>query len=536
MSLVLTGAAVIDYVNATATVTDTTDYVGQGYLLADMLGSVTADNIGGQFYSGTPTDFDGANNILSKVVSIPVIPNTGLIPTGTYTFVITSIVSPDALPQVTATLTLTLSWDFDIPLPDVDISASCINATLTVTDATVLDVVGWTRVSTTRTMTINAPLDPNTNTPVIDPIVTGVSTRVLTYPNVYTGVWVVNLVTDVTYEDANGNQVSVEIVGQNSLKVTCDTSLCCAYTCIQTALLNYRELCKGNNSNKDATNNLLKIVGDYISFSVAQQCGNESGMASALTLMKTDLQVGDCGCCNDKDGSPVQVVPMIPSASGSSICIVDNTDLNLTITSDTVGDTTTYHVNLSTAFLTTIADMATNIATNATLITNLTTTVGAIVSSKYKKLYENDTNVATATNSQEQLGTYTIPANTLAANGDEVVISGDFTNSVADNSTSNIIITMNAHSLGIGTQSFNKNYYQFIVITLCRVSNTSYRLKYQLDMETFFSPLFELKFNTAVSSPGISFSANTIVVQWEATSLTSTSVTLEKSKVELLSK
>jgi len=99
----------------------------------------------------------------------------------------------------------------------------------------------------------------------------------------------------------------------------------------------------------------------YMAYTVGMKCGKDD-YAQYLEIIKA--VAADCGCgCDDcgpcDDQTPTQVVGCCQNASGSgNTILIISTDGSITISANTVGDTTTFDIEINGAFVTNLAEQA----------------------------------------------------------------------------------------------------------------------------------------------------------------------------------
>jgi len=112
-------------------------------------------------------------------------------------------------------------------------------------------------------------------------------------------------------------------------------------------------------------------------FLAAQSAGNYDKMTSEYQkILDASHCTEDCGC-NSSQPTIVQILGSGGGGGGGSIYVVDSPSNNISVTSEVVGNTTTYHLNLSSALLTAISNIRQYTASTTTpAYINVTTTSG----------------------------------------------------------------------------------------------------------------------------------------------------------------
>lgn len=246
-----------------------------------------------------------------------------------------------------------LVFNSEEPCAKLEIVSDCNCAKLSSTDVTTYGQ--WSVVQ--RTNTLNYPLGSDGN-PVVAPVVSSQAQINITdlYTNTYTG----QLSVDISYDFGNGFTATSTIFAQKDHKVTCETGLCCTYTCIKSVFLKYLDL-RANGSQADANvlwTKVLKLLEYWMLYSIARSCGNATDATRWLNDIKALLeQECDCGCDDCDDGETTQVIPLcgVSGGSGNSqiydVVACQGNSL-ITVTSNTVNDTTTFTVCVNTTNLT----------------------------------------------------------------------------------------------------------------------------------------------------------------------------------------
>jgi hypothetical protein len=99
----------------------------------------------------------------------------------------------------------------------------------------------------------------------------------------------------------------------------------------------------------------------YMAYTVGKKCGKDD-YAQYLEIIKAVAEECGCGCsdcgpCDDQ--TPTQVVGCCQNASGSgNTILIISTDGSITISANTVGDTTTFDIEINGAFVTGLAEQA----------------------------------------------------------------------------------------------------------------------------------------------------------------------------------
>jgi len=412
--------------------TDTTNYPANGVTLAWVLGELTLKSPTGTFYVNpalgtfTQPDTDGAIPTMSKSFNVP-LNALGDVPLGDYEVQYDiGIFEPAVAPVY---LSKTQVFKLNVVPPNIKIqqTADCDCGGFVSTDLTNYNVTGATLVSVVRTHTVIYPIDSTTLQPVQPDFVT--SSPVATLPDLYTNTYTTVIDATVTYVLTDGTIVVYNLTGKKDIDVECESGLCCLLDCIHAVFDKFKAaLCKNMVEAQRLQNVVMQIVSAWMIYSIARECEDRELIHKQLSIIKGLIGKEDCGCgCggNSTDSNTVKVMPLCGITGGSGqVSVVDSCGNGITVTPNTVGDTTTYTVCLNTGIIATIAVNAlsgtiTNIQSDIAL---LGSQVAAITSSKYIQLYNNTTNIQNANPSTDSImQTATLLAGTLA-DGDEMVI------------------------------------------------------------------------------------------------------------------
>ena len=262
---------------------------------------------------------DAAGNLLVGIYSITyTILNSGGAQDGTYS--------------------VTKTFDFCYEEPTINISqaVSCSSSSLTSNDLT--DYSSGTNTineTVTRVHTIVPPAGSGLSNTVG-------STVTLVASPISTKTWATTIVTTVLLEYVNQFFIQDELSGSKEIVVNCEESLCDAYCCIALLESDYRAALTTNLSLADTLYEKLLEISIYMTlFTTALSCGRTE---DATAFLNRILAIGNCqpGCsCDSPD--PILIVA-IGGATGA-ISVVEG-GVKITVTSNTVGDTTTYIVNV----------------------------------------------------------------------------------------------------------------------------------------------------------------------------------------------
>lgn len=365
---------------------------------------------------------------------------------------------------VYVTSTSSYAFSFIPPVPSLGFTIDCISPQLIATDTTnyVVDNVVPT---ITRTHTLYYP--PSLNILPITGTVTDIATS-----NFYTPATFEHTLSAVCTWDFGTYQVTVTLTSQQFINVTCDAQLCDIYCCVSTLYNNWKANVGVNNILAERyLAQLVQVASLMTLIKQAIECGKNDAVAGYVSdiLRIANCEAG-CGCTADAP------IPVTGLGTGTNTITTLTAGNGVTITSTTTGSTTDYVVSISNSLMTTISSLHNQVVTGSvsntvtynggtftynvqgadvsvsadtykptgTSILLTPTTVGGIdtnwdlkyVGRKAGLLFLNETPVPTTSNALQDLMTYTpsgLPANTLAVDGDELIIRAYF--SFADTAT-----------------------------------------------------------------------------------------------------
>lgn len=330
-------------VTKTVSFTDTSGFPGQGIALVDIVGNfkITAPS-GTVVYNNTSLvnascDIDFAVSLTSQqTISLPLL-TSGLIEPGLYTIEYNVW---DSNNNLMYTDTQTYTFTYISPVVCIEQDVDCLSPLFTSTDTTVytVDTIVPTKV---EVHTINYPFgSAGQGAPTIG------SALVVTSSTFYNGTQTSTVSSTLTYVYPDGLIISDVVTGAEEVLVDC-TDICAIYCCIRSverAMYEY----KTTNRTKYAEWRLKfdDIMGYASMVALAIRCGKSTEVNGLLEKIR---EIGDCTeDCGCSDGDPVQVTGLgglindIVVTSGGSPVVV---------TSVTVGNTVTYTVTISTAFV-----------------------------------------------------------------------------------------------------------------------------------------------------------------------------------------
>lgn len=362
----------------TLVVTDTTDYYPIGPIdILDVSCTIDCTFSDGTtttaFYTGDVALFDIVPNTSRTSINTINLPldADGEILLGQYTVTVNyfdnTIIPPDPFPN--GSPQRTYNFQCPCPEPEFQITVDCGNSTVKVEDVT---DYGSNATITARVLKVYPP--PVLNLP---PYTT--SAESITVSGIFTKTWTAEVITDVTYTFPDGSTLLKQIVGVQEFDVECDNDICKILCCISNLKKTYERLeCKNPTAAQTFFDDKLKpLLLASTLYQMYSRCGDSTKAAELLADIKNITGcTDDCAGCNADDDSPIEI---IPSTASDSVTVVDSPNNSIAITSTTVGSTTTYHLQVSSAIqnlLTTIRNVTVTTSTPSYLA--IVTTTGGI--------------------------------------------------------------------------------------------------------------------------------------------------------------
>jgi hypothetical protein len=398
-------------------IVDQTDYAGEGVDPDDVVGTWTVTFPDGD---SAIVAIDPNVSTTNATVSIPLDAN-GDYMTGTYTFFYSIVVSGVVQP---GTYTQSINYDFCPTLelipgsctpPCLDVIVNCFCLKITASD----DTDYGTPTNITRELTLYPPQSlslPSVST----------SASSLVYDFSHTGGYEVQVNTSVGYLNTTQNVgIAARVKGSIYKNIKCDRDLCSLYNCIKKLFVSLSK--KADNLGgwdklpMEQREEWLRVLSLSELFDHALKCGDYNDADKFYDQIK-DLVNCDCGC--QEGTEPRLVNPYCGGAPGSGDTVIVAGSGNVTVSSNTVGSTTTYTVGLSSGFLALITSIQSDITAIEGDITTINNTIAALPVKQYYKLYDSATSSALAANTSLQvLKTYTLAEDTLAVVGDSLLIT-----------------------------------------------------------------------------------------------------------------
>lgn len=437
--------------------------------------------------------------------SITIVDSTGN--NGTYTIVSVALVGSDTrftvaetIPSAVVDGDLQFYLTFDLveydffwcaPEASISIAYDCVAPHIASTDNTSYNISRtgyYTSLAPTSLSRVHTLKYPSGITPV-QPADSVTSGQTNTVNELYTETWQALIQTALVYILPNGGLlVNYTLTGAKSESVSCTAGLCTISQCVYNAMDAYSRALSGNYADLQSKQQmLLQIVGYWIKYSTALTCGSTQHQTEALNAIVAITRSNDCGCFPDSNisGTPQKVIGYGFAGGSSGTFVVATGSGGITVTSATVGTTTTYTVSLDfpaiaaelvanydiidnttlaawwvstqNAFganrvLTTngssvivgtaqgsafnkdfgvdpldVPEIGTTLAPNLSVYTdaNGKLITGAIPAANYRLLNNNNTVVTTGNTSATPLMSYSLAANTLAPNDSWIRVTGE---------------------------------------------------------------------------------------------------------------
>lgn len=178
--------------------------------------------------------------------------------------------------------------------------------------------------------------------------------QTLTISPIWTGTFTDTFTADITLESGILT-VNDSVRKVREMKVSADSSLCGLYGCIGALVKKYAADLITQPRNAESTlKNLNKAMGAFMAYIIGQRCGKPDYKDYLDIIKAAATECGcDCGCDDCQDDTPVQVVGICGDAVGGSdfTIVIESTSGSILVSSETVGSTTTFDLNISVTFL-----------------------------------------------------------------------------------------------------------------------------------------------------------------------------------------
>jgi hypothetical protein len=345
---------------------DTSDYAGQGIALTDVNGCFTITSPSGVVIYNN-VDFSNANcdiyidNALTsqQTVNLP-LDGTGAVEAGTYT-VLYTVYDTNLLTYSTVTNTYTFAYT--TPTVAITQTIDCVSPLFTSVDATNY-VVNSITPSITRVHSIYYPVGSGG-------VTTTGSTTTVTSSTFYNGTQTTEIESTLSYVFTDGLIVTDIIEGVKEVIVDC-TWVCSIYCCIKALEARVQEYSHTNRVEYEKSKALFSQVMALVGLAkLAIECGKSADVDGYLASIRSLTEcTEDCSCDGDE--------PALVTGLGGLVneVVVQAGSANVTVTPVTVGNTTTYTINLGAAFVSLVNSLYNSVVAAGDNITVTPVTVG----------------------------------------------------------------------------------------------------------------------------------------------------------------
>lgn len=178
---------------------------------------------------------------------------------------------------------------------------------------------------------------------------------------IWTGTWVNVFTADV--DTANGIiTITDELRSVKRFTVSASETLCQVSSCLSNMATKYAQyLTTAPNKALEMAKFINQASAAFMAYTAAKQCGQDNCDIYLDLILATATECGcgcnDCGPCDDQ--TPTQIVGCCQNVGGSgNTILIISTDGSITISSNTVGTTTTFDIEINGAFVTNLAEQA----------------------------------------------------------------------------------------------------------------------------------------------------------------------------------
>ena len=346
MALVISFAANYDLDSNSANygkivLTDTSNYVANGILVADTFGYFNITGPLGVIQSGS---YASPDITAGSTYTLPIpTDSNGHYLEGGYTFqYFTRVTFP--LPSTDYSSTLQ-AFNFFEQAPQTGSIAKeyeCVCLNISARDTTIYG----NPTTLDRVFTLIPPQGLN---PQPANYVTSSASLVYTFQ--YTGPYILTLDTATTYV-SGWFTVSVRTLAREELQVVCNINFCTLVACYngfwQSVLTEANSYGGIMNIPNERLNKYLLILGAYVGFKENFLCGNPAQTQAYYNYLSQQLNC-DCSCSHTTD--PTLINPFCGASAGNTNIVVVAAGVGLAISSNTVGSTTTYTVSIQQSIL-----------------------------------------------------------------------------------------------------------------------------------------------------------------------------------------
>lgn len=336
-------------------------------------------------------------------------------------------------------VTKTYTFDYVAPNVEIEFEVDCDASELTSTDATVYDVISngvtYSPTSTTRTHTIKEPLGsgytptPGSTTDRVRTVGGGGTAGT----DLWTKTWQTTISSVISYNLATWGAytwivVTDTVTGQDHVDVGCTDCDCDLRQCMLNLFNRWLDAKSGNRKlEMDLQTTWLEAVGYWVEYQTAKSCGLSTD--AACQKLKDLLASVDCSCTTDTSDSSVRIVAHSTGTGGGTtpstfVFWVNSTNPSGGNSGDIWYNYSTYHIWQN------VGGTWNDIGS----IQGATGPSGADGSSSNANILYNEAGTATSAGTgEETLNSYTIPAATIANDGDVLEIVATYTLASNDN-------------------------------------------------------------------------------------------------------
>ena len=328
---------------------DTTNYAAQGVLASDCKCVLEITAPGGAIYytnsNYSNPDINPGTSPNSLITILLNIGANGLVVPGTYTFKMTTLVggapSEESPEGYFVTKTYSYNYQYSSPVVSINESVNCISPLFTSTDTTVYTVNGIIpTIDRVHSVYFPAGSGLSTSTSSAETVTFGANQ----FAN---GTQSTQITTDLTY--VSGNVTILDTV-TGALEILVDCQWTCKLTCCLTALNNRMESLRTSNYQAflEVKDLFVQVMSKVTLVMDLIACGNQDGANAVIGQIQ---QLANCNddCCGQD--TPSLVGGISGGGGGSNNVVVQEGSGPINITSTTVGDTTTYTINIDNSFV-----------------------------------------------------------------------------------------------------------------------------------------------------------------------------------------
>lgn len=352
-----------------------------------------------------------------------------VVKTGTYTieYIASIITTGDPLRTTFVYKSKTYNYQAVMPTVSIEYDVSCRTSEITSTDTTDYDIIvsGVTyAASISRTHTLYKPDLAGCDSP------TPVSTAAITWggggdalTDLWTGNWRTAISTAATYNMESWDVytwvvISATLTGADNVDVVCDSCFCDLQVCMAN-LFDSWQAAIGTNLKREneLRTKVLKVLAEWVNYQGAEMCGDLDDQSAACEAIRTILRSENCTCPDSTDSAPEHVIAW---GSGSGQSVASTFLFSVSAVDPTGGNSGDMHYNTSTYHIW---------RNNSGTWVDYGSIQGAAgadgADGENTSILDHDyaDYACAAAAGNQTLYTYTMPADTLAANGEIIKIA-----------------------------------------------------------------------------------------------------------------